>query len=95
MICVAVPAFAQIDIIGFINTQEPVASWTPEKKQAMLNDLCSTHGYQEIIDDLPNPETKKQFANRIILWQIKKWVEGWRKSVAIQGLTIDEINLTE
>jgi ribosome modulation factor len=81
-----------MDLISFINTQEPVKSWTTAKKQAFLDDLVSTHGYQETIDEKPNPETKKDFANRMIKEQIKRWVNGWRKTKAEKKLIVDEID---
>ena len=89
-----------MDIIGFINTQEPVASWTTAKKVSMLNDLCETHGYQEQVLDpdnpgqvIDNPETKKAFVNRMIRKQLKIWVNGWRKSKAQNEVVYDEIEL--
>lgn len=91
-------AFAQMDIVGFINTQEPVASWTIEKKVAFLNDLCATGGYQETItneagETVPNPMTKKEFANRMIAKQIVRWVNGWRKTVAESSVIIESVEL--
>jgi hypothetical protein len=90
--------FAQMDFIEFINNQEPVASWTAAKKLAFLSDMCSTGGYQEEIDDgsgtmIPNPETKKQFANRMIARQIVRWVNGWRKSVAEAEVIYETVEL--
>jgi hypothetical protein len=91
-------ASAQMDIVGFINSQEPVASWTTVQKVAFLNDLCSTGGYQETIvneagETIPNPITKKQFANRMIIKQVARWINGWRKSVAESALTIESVDL--
>lgn len=86
-----------MDIITYMNSQEPVASWTAAKKTAMLDSLCATHGYQEKVTDeegneIDNPETKKAFANRMIIEQIKRWVNGWRKSEAERAAAYEEIN---
>ena len=64
----------------------------------MLDDLCATHGYRATVTDeegeeIDNPETKKAFANRMIQEQIKRWVNGWRKSEAEKALEYDEIEL--
>lgn len=89
-----------MDIIGFITTQEPVASWTSAKKQAMLDDLCATLNYQKTIYDeegngTQNTQTKKEFANEKILNQLKVWVNDWRRSQAEKELTIEEVTFNE
>ena len=90
-------AFAQMDFVGFITTQEPVASWTTEKKVAFLNDLCATGGYKETVTseagEIPNPITKKQYANRMIAKQIARWVNNWRRNVAKSSVTIESVEL--
>jgi hypothetical protein len=87
-----------MDLIAYINSQEPVKSWTATKKKAMLDDLCATHGYQETVTDekgetVANPESKKDFANRMLVEQIKRWVNGWRKTQAEKEVTYEQIKL--
>lgn len=91
-------AFAQMDIITFINSEQPVASWTAEEKIAFLNDFVATGGYQETVtneagETVANPVTKKEFANRMIIKYIARCVNGWRKSVAEANIVIDSVEL--
>ena len=86
-----------MDIIGFINTQSPVVDWPAQDKIDMLDDLAETHGYQENVvdengDTVVNPESKKAFVNRMIVEQIKRWVNGWRKHKAGLALSVNNID---
>lgn len=85
-----------IDIIGHLNTE--ITSLTPQQKQKMLNDLCNAHGYTPLIinefgDTVDNPESKKAFANRMIIEQIKKWVNVLRRKEAEKLITIQKLDI--
>jgi len=85
-----------MDILGFIETQEPVLSWTSAKKLELGDRFCKARGYQELIDDgecgsIPNPQTKKEFMNKDILGYIKLMVNSNIRQEAIDTLIYDEI----
>ena len=44
--------------------------------------LCGQGNYQAVIDGVPNPETKGQFAKRYVLEWIRREVVGWESRVA-------------
>lgn len=89
-------AYAEIDIISFLNSQEPVASWPASEKQAILDDLAVKYGYSStIVDDngqvITNPETKKQFVNRKIMEMIARWINAVRERVAKASATYNKV----
>lgn len=86
-----------IDIVGHLNDE--VTSINMQQKIAMLEDLCEVHGYEETMlneahEEIPNPETKKMFGNRIIVSQIKRWVNNLRTNKAKKAVIIEELELT-
>ena len=83
-----------MDIIGFINTQEPVASWTIEKKQAMLNDLASHFGYDGYITNMETPPTKKAYVNSRLIEHIRMWVNKHRKDAALRAATYEKLDIS-
>lgn len=84
-----------IDILGFINTQEPVVNWSTEKKLLLVDKYCLARGYQEYIEDngevILNPQTKKDFMNNDLIKYIKKIVNNQIKEDAIKWLLIETI----
>jgi len=88
-----------MDIIGFISTQEPVASWTNAKKIAMLDDYVSYYGYQETIineqgEEIANPQSKKEFANEKLMQEIIHKVSAVRRRVAENAVVVEELVLS-
>jgi len=86
------------DIIGYLNSVEPIASWSTAKKQDMLNHYVSHFGYQENIDEgtgelVPNPESKKQFANRMLKEHIKDCVNSVRDRASKEAATYEKLDL--
>ena len=88
-----------IDIVQFLNTQEPVASWTTAKKQALLGRFCKARGYTEqyVLDENGEPtaeliQTKKDFMNEDILNYIKIMFRADSEREAKESLTVDEIS---
>jgi hypothetical protein len=85
-----------LDIMGHINQE--VTSLTLQQKQDMLNDYVSYFGYSDTLEDaqgntIPNPETKKEFANRMIEKHIRDIVKSVRKRRAEAQVTYEELEL--
>jgi hypothetical protein len=85
-----------LDIIGHIN-QEAV-NLTTQQKLKMLDDYASYFGYSDTLEDgdgntIPNPETKKEFANRMIEKHIRDIVKSVRKRRAEAQVTYEELEL--
>jgi hypothetical protein len=80
-----------IDIVQFINTQEPVKSWTNAKKQGLLDRFCKARGYQETIYGEPNTQTKKDFMNQELLNYVKIMFEADAEREAREALIIEEL----
>ncbi len=83
-----------MDILGYINTQEPVVNWTSAKKTAFLDSLAKRFKYAENTDSLIVPPSKKAYVNHEIERRIKGWVNGQRKKDAEKSVTYDEIDFT-
>jgi len=84
-----------LDFIGFIveNT-----SLTSDEKTDMLDDFCRAYGYEKTLDNgeegiIPNPVTKKEFANERINDYIKKVVNTARRTAAEEAIEIKELKL--
>ena len=87
-----------MDFISYMLTQEPVLSLTGTQKTAMLNDYCSYFNYQTTITDsngdpIPNPESKTEFANRMIGRDIKSKINATRKIAAEAAATYEEFEI--
>jgi hypothetical protein len=81
-----------LDIIGHIN-QEAVNLTTPQKLD-MLDDYTEYFGYSDTLEDgSANPETKKEFANRMIEKHIRDIVKSVRKRRAEAKVTYEELEL--
>jgi len=86
-----------VDIIGFINSVEPALSWDNAKKSVMLNDYVTYYNYKETIinqetgEEIPNPESKKNFANRMLQREITNKVKSVRKRAAEETVTYEEL----
>jgi hypothetical protein len=47
------------------------------------NALCARHGYQEIIDEKPNPQSKADFARSVVIKMIKDEIKAYKIDIAI------------
>ena len=81
-----------MDFMTFIGTQEPVASWTTEKRLELLDSLATHFGWR---DSNPPSITKKQFVNIRMTQRIKGWVNKVRKIEATESVTYDAIDLDD
>jgi len=79
-----------MDFISFINSQEPVASWTVEKKTNLLNSLATHFGWESLT---PPAMTKQEFINTRLTIKIKDWVNRIRKIEAMASVSYDEVDL--
>lgn len=53
----------------------------------VVNAICTTHDYQDTIGGLPNPETKGQFAKRMMIQMLKIWVRDAELRIARQDIS--------
>ncbi len=80
--------------------------WTfdiPTAAQAVriVDALCGNYGYQATLDGVSNPETKQEFAQRMIRGHMKESVKTWESNqaevqarVAARAKVESEINVT-
>lgn len=72
--------------------------FTVEQRQAFLIDFTSYHHYQEIIIDddglpIPNPQTRREFANlRYNVFTVDS-TNAWRFKVARDAISIEKLVL--
>lgn len=60
----------------------------PDAEMArVVNAICTQHDYEPIINGAPNPETKGQFAKRMVIQQIKHWVQFVETKAARETIT--------
>jgi len=81
-----------MDIVGYINTQEPVLSWPPEKKLKLLERFCRARGYRDTVDGAPNPVTRKEFMNADIENYIKTMFVSDAREEAKAVMIIEDID---
>ena len=89
-----------LDIIQHISDN---VNLSVAKKIALLDDFCGQYSYQETIPDpadpegpeIPNPQSKKSFANEKIEDYIKQTISAYRKKIAEQAATFEELILEE
>ena len=90
-----------LDFIGFISDN---ANLSAGKKVALLKDFCTQYNYQLTIwsvDEggdpiqIPNPESRREFANRHITRFIRESVNAVRRQVAVETLTYEELELEQ
>jgi hypothetical protein len=55
-----------------------------EQEDLAVDALCANYGYSETIDDEPNPETKKQFHDRMLVEFVENNIEKYRTDNAIE-----------
>jgi hypothetical protein len=87
-----------LDFIQFINDN---ANLTAAKKTALLDDFCEQYGYQETIenpqdpdgDPIPNPVSKKDFANQKITDYLVQSINAIRKKTAEEAVDFTELTL--
>jgi hypothetical protein len=78
------------DIVGFINTEDPIVStWAPTKKLEMLDMFCQARGYLETIDGAPNPQTKKDFVNADVMRYLMNICNNEKRRQAVESVVID------
>lgn len=53
----------------------------------VVNAICLVNDYQDTINGVPNPETKNQFAKRMLILEIKIWVRDAELRVSRQDIT--------
>ena len=82
-----------MDFIKYINDNWNVST---AKKIAFLNDFCGQYGYQEVDDEgIPNPQTRKEFANEKVIAFFKGAVNSHRKKVVEEATKYEELNFEE
>lgn len=84
-----------LDYVGFINQN---TSLNAAKKQAFLDDFCEQYNYQDQIEDddlnlIPNPVTKKDFANEKIDRFLRETVNVIRRKRVEKATTFEELQL--
>ena len=86
-----------LDFIGFISDNVDL---TAEQKAALLDDFCIQYNYPPTIpspnpDDppIPNPESRRAFANRHITRFIRESVNAARRHVAVETVEFEELEL--
>lgn len=79
-----------LDFVGFIND-----NWeaTPIKKLALLDSFVAQYGYQETIQGIPNPVSKRDFTNARITDFIRDSVNAFRRGEAEAAAEFDELVL--
>lgn len=86
-----------MDFIGFINSEWGAAAAV---KLEMLEDFCDQYGYQEFLPDeegnltIPNPESRKAFANGKIKQYIIETVNAIRIQRAKEAAPYTELDLS-
>ena len=45
-----------------------------EEYARLIAAVCKSEGYQEVIDEKPNPESREDFARRMIMWAMQRTV---------------------
>jgi hypothetical protein len=69
---------------------------TAQKAQAALDDFCAYHGYQATLGDgEPNPETKTQFKQRMVIKFFKESIKAQRAIAAAETARQSAIDLVE
>lgn len=70
----------------------------PDDQQTrIINGICKDMGYSATLEDgSPNPETKAQFAKRVIIERIKNMVTSGELKEAEEAIQVDqtELNIT-
>ena len=79
-----------LDFVGFIND-----NWqaTPAKKLALLDSFVAQYGYEEMINGIPNPVSKREFTNVQITGFIRDSVNAFRRGEAEAVVEYDELVL--
>jgi hypothetical protein len=54
----------------------------------IVDALCATYNYQDTIDGQPNPETKAQFARKMVARMIGDVVRGYRLRLAREAAEV-------
>lgn len=84
-----------LDFIQFINDNVNLSA---AKKVELLEDFCKQYGYEEEIDDgaggmIPNPVTRKVFANDKISSFIKQTVNAVRRKEQLELVEYEKLIL--
>lgn len=65
-----------------------------DKINLVVDAICVTRGYQETIDEEPNPETKPQFAKKVIGGYVRDIVKAYEKRLHEAEFVETEISIT-
>ena len=84
-----------LDFIGYINA---TSSANAAEKGHFLDDLCYSLGYSDTVvaasgETIPNPETKRDFANRAVMEWLKATVRARRAAIAYAQIVVGELTL--
>ena len=83
-----------MDFVQFINDNWDAPT---EKKAAMLDDFCEHYSYQETVPNpeggelIPNPVSKKEFVNKMVVGYIVGIVNATRRKVAEKLAEYEEL----
>lgn len=84
-----------LDFIGFISDNVALST---DQKLALLEDFCDQYNYEEIVEDeegneIPNPESRRHFANRQITRFLRESVNATRRQRAADAAKYEELEL--
>lgn len=84
-----------LDFIGFI---DDTANLEADEKALLLIDFCTQYNYQPTIpgkdgSPIPNPESRRDFANRHVSLYVTESVNAVRRDVAMLALEFEELKL--
>lgn len=87
-----------MDFVSFINSQEPVASWSAKKKADFLTDAAYSCGWRETMMDeqgaiVDNPVSAKDHLNNYLRDHIVGLVHSNRKAKAKKQITIETVEI--
>lgn len=69
---------------------------TAQKAQTALDDFCAYHGYlATLTNGEPNPETKTQFKQRMVIKFFKESIKAYRATTAAEVARQSAVDLVE
>lgn len=74
----------------------PIVSITlsPEAIAEFVNAMCFLYQYQALVNDAPNPETRSQFARRMLVMHMKERVREYRYQQALLATNVVDADIT-
>lgn len=82
-----------IPFVATINVNVPNLSGA--QKVALLNDWCHAQGYEDEVFDselginVPNPESKSDFMDRVLTAEIRNTIVNYRRRVAADAVVVE------